>query len=1018
MKLKTYINKTTFDATKDMVASIDYSDFSIEHIVIVPDRFSLQMEKLLLSTLKNKALFNVRVMGFTSLATWVFNKLNMKVDVLTSAESLLLTQQAIENVNTNFLTFKKNNINFCYEINKTLAQIKSCKIKPSELNISASTLAGEKYHDLMLIYDEYQKLLNGRLDANERLLFLNQAIKESGVLKNCKFYFAQFDSFTAVGYELIKTLIQSSKEVNISLTSPLSIGNSYIYEDDIQKKISRISQECGIEVEVIDKNTVFSTQKRAILEGVYSYQIKSVANNDFYSAYQTISLRDEVLSCAKLIYYLTSKGYNYKDIIIATSDIKKYQPYIEEFLDKFDIPYFIDSSITSDKSLLADLIFKFFEVILFGYSKEKLIGLCQHILLEKQDELISVIEKYNVNSRWKYKKYIAPIFSYDNILQMIEQCQNGDDYKVVVDKIYQTVREKYNLVENFLEEKGYIKERDINRQIPEILTENTSLISKYCKNISLSQYIKTLHLLLSFKEVSTVPTFVDGVMIGDASASYFGDCKILIILGCQELPIVSSDNGLLSDNDLSFTFLDKKIEPTIRMINRRNRFRLFNLLSLPSDKLVVFNQLNGSDGRKGEPPAFVDCLNKIFSTTLLRSQDVFYINNFEKDLDSTLVKLGNRKLFAEEYLKELTNQDKEHLGFNNFLPFDNFIIDKTKIECGKEMFLDQRKISVTQLENYFSCPFKHYLSYGLCLQEKEETTFDGRDIGNICHKASELFVKEIIDGKSFQKEDVNLFINNHFDEIIEEACLKDKLEIASERESLIRYFKHQLEVVLCDILSELSKSNFKPLYVEYKLSNITLGIDNKVDISGKIDRIDVCNNYFRIIDYKTGSTGIILKELYHGLKLQLFLYQKIAKKMLNMESAGVFYFNAKYDYSKADEDKTMLKGIAKNTPDVLENMDKDLSVKGQSSILSLYIDKYGNYKGSVVAKEDLDVYENYALKVSNEAVEEIAGGYIQPKPIEEACRYCKYRSICLYENIEGQRKTIKVENFKDLLKDE
>ena len=225
-------------------------------------------------------------------------------------------------------------------------------------------------------------------------------------------------------------------------------------------------------------------------------------------------------------------------------------------------------------------------------------------------------------------------------------------------------------------------------------------------------------------------------------------------------------------------------------------------------------------------------------------------------------------------------------------------------------------------------------------------------------------------------------------------------------------------VVLCDILSELSKSNFKPLYVEYKLSNITLGIENKVDISGKIDRIDVCNNYFRIIDYKTGSTGTILKELYHGLKLQLFLYQKIAKKMLNMESAGVFYFNAKYDYSKADEDKTMLKGIAKNTPDVLENMDKDLSVKGQSSILSLYIDKYGNYKGSVVAKEDLDVYENYALKVSNEAVEEIAGGYIQPKPIEEACRYCKYRSICLYENIEGQRKTIKVENFKDLLKDE
>ena len=194
MKLKTYINSTIFEATKDMTSSIDNSDISIEHIVVVPDRFSLQMEKLLLQTIK-KSLFNVRVMGLTSLAGDIFSRLHKKVDILSSAESLLLTQKAIENVKQNFIAFRKSGISFCYEINKLLSQLKSCEILPDDLNIKAEGLSGAKYNDIMLIYKEYQKLLNGKLDANERLSLLIDEGKKSDILNNTKFYFAQFLGF-------------------------------------------------------------------------------------------------------------------------------------------------------------------------------------------------------------------------------------------------------------------------------------------------------------------------------------------------------------------------------------------------------------------------------------------------------------------------------------------------------------------------------------------------------------------------------------------------------------------------------------------------------------------------------------------------------------------------------------------------------------------------------------------------------------------------------------------------------
>ena len=165
MSVKLYINSTTLDSAKDMISTIDNSDFSIEHIVVVPDKFSLQMEKLLLSSLKQKAFFNVNVMGLTELSTTILSDEN--IDVLSSGESLLLTQKSIENVKNELLVFGKTNISFCYEINKIIMQLKSSLVKGEDLNTSAKGLAGLKFHDLQLIYNEYEKLRNNFINIEK-----------------------------------------------------------------------------------------------------------------------------------------------------------------------------------------------------------------------------------------------------------------------------------------------------------------------------------------------------------------------------------------------------------------------------------------------------------------------------------------------------------------------------------------------------------------------------------------------------------------------------------------------------------------------------------------------------------------------------------------------------------------------------------------------------------------------------------------------------------------------------------
>ena len=240
MAIKLFTNATMLDATMDMISTIDNSDFSVDHIIVVPDKFSLQMERLVLNNLNKSAFFNLRVEGITELAEEILS--DEKDEIISSGESLLLTQKAIENIRDKLFVFRKNNISFCYEINKIIMQLKSSLVGPDDLNEGARGLAGEKFHDLKLIYGEYERL-RVKSDANARLSLAGEKVEKSDIFKNTKIYFAQFDAFTKEGYKLLKSLIISAKEVSFSLAQAISVGNEYLYEKDAYQKLVSIAKK-------------------------------------------------------------------------------------------------------------------------------------------------------------------------------------------------------------------------------------------------------------------------------------------------------------------------------------------------------------------------------------------------------------------------------------------------------------------------------------------------------------------------------------------------------------------------------------------------------------------------------------------------------------------------------------------------------------------------------------------------------------------------------------------------------
>ena len=1003
MEINLWGEATLSSATQFMFSFIDNNDFDIEHIIIVPDRFSLLAEKKLLETLSNGILFNVKVTTFSNFAKNILQENGCNRDILSASERLLVIAKAVKNCQKDFLYFKKSNINFCNKMLKTISLLQSSNVSWQELlkEEKVSTSLKNKFHDISLIYKEYLSLIQDKLDP---ALLLEIAFSQENIknyLKNKIIYLAQFDSFTAQMYDSIKFFAQNCKCLNISFAKAISFDNDYIYEKDIQEKIIKISKEIGCQLNVKIGNNKRTEVQEVILKSLYC-PIKNIVNYNNYKSFSAFNKSQEVEGVAKIIADQIRKGCKFNDFEIAVGDIENYKALIDEIFSKFDFPYFVDTSITADQTIFARTILQLLDVRNSNLSKESLLNFFNNPLIKiwtNNQEIIEKIIRNDIDGRWKFQKS----FSFNDACSQYI-------YKML--KVT-TNEEKNNLINNFIEDlkifhekyltllndNMFFKEKNIEMQVESVIEESLKLIedneNKF-ENCDFKEFAKKLVLVLQSREISSVPTLADGIMIGDATESFFENKKFLFVVGGQNLPKIIGDNSLLSDSDISNPIYEKTVEPTSRMINRRNRFALFNLLGEAKENIIVSFLQFDEDGRSNTIPLFIEQLNEIFHFDTIKMNNFFALKKQDNEEDFVF------KIGCKNNLTKLIVENNSNKVFNNYFDLKN-LQDKNFI---KNMMFKNKKVSVSQLESYFSCPFKHYARYGLSLKEQETLIFDQRDVGNLCHKVVELFVKGYIDGKNnFEYGTVDSFIQKNFDKIIEEEGIKSKLEIIPEQKGLENFLKFQVKTILSNVLLELEKTLFIPRCVEQKVENNSIFDD--LNFVGKIDRIDAANGFFRIIDYKTGKVGSLIKDLYYGDKVQLFLYGKIVAKKFKEICGGVFYFNCKFEYDDLEKGKSLLKGIAENDDENLKLFDKDLPIKMKSSILQLSLStakkKTKNYIGRAIAKRSLNFYCEYAEKVARKAYEEIKEGFILPKPDESSCDGCKYSSLCLYCKTFGER---------------
>ncbi len=1012
MKLKVVTGSTIYESTKNIFSGIDTKDKTTPYFVVVPDRFTLQAEKLLFETLNIKSTFNINIVGLSSLAGKVIKDCGLKE--LSQMEGTLIIQKIFLDNKDKFTYFKKFNSALCFEVYKTIEQIKSSNIKPEQIKINTrSENLNNKIEDVKFIYEQYEKQRLDRLDREDVIEVFAQKIEEKQLYKDSIFVFAGFDSFTSTNFGVISALCKNVKELWFAVNKPKSVSNAFVYEGDILGKLKVLAQSNSIPVEIISPIEEIEENRDYIMKNLFAREINSKDNNNYLFVASSNSKREEVLFVARAIKKAIFSGARFKDFAILCPNIEAYQDEINVCFKNFNITKHVDLSKKFSDTILARFVKKCFSLVKKNFAKEEILYFLSSPLLDIEDraEKIAFVNEKNISGREKFDYFIS---SSNALFKDLLLLNDEDEYSAYAYFIQKALDEVLTNLEKHIEKEkefGYIQESSFDEQSIEALKEVCETFKNIKEKVVLNDFISILLTALDNKKISALPSFCDQVFVGNSTDSFYSKTKTLFVLGANagQLPQNSNDAGLLTDGEIEESCFNKILSPTIKMVNKRNRFKLFSSLSQATDRLVISYLNFNEEGQKQEKAYFVNSLMKIFN---LESKHIIQTNDIQAEsLENLLFFLGNKET-AKNILGALEKNKNEFVGsVKEVLNYDEEKNHLKREYLSKDLaeraMFPKGYAKVTQIEKYYDCPFKHFVENSLKPSQKLYAEIKPNIYGTIMHSLLEDFVKkfaktmgEIDDSK------IKEFIEKNIDKYLDENIV----DFLPDKDLFIKEIKEN-SFKLCKRAGyEITNSKFVPTYFEKRFDGENLNIAGR-DVVGFVDRVDICDDMFRVIDYKTGKiTSSILSSLYYGKKLQLFLYGTSLRKELGLDFSGAFYFDAKVSY--AQNEKQILKGVYKPTEKVLYALDKRFENPElkKSDLVKMERTKDG-FSKATLSQVKLNDLEEYAVAVSKKALNQIKEGNIKPCPSKESCEYCEYRGLCLLNKGEKERDYRNMEDY-------
>jgi CRISPR/Cas system-associated exonuclease Cas4 (RecB family) len=630
------------------------------------------------------------------------------------------------------------------------------------------------------------------------------------------------------------------------------------------------------------------------------------------------------------------------------------------------------------------------------------------IVLADESLLIPVLNSIpqyvdNVNITMGFPISETPAYTLFNNLIELQQTKktNGYFYHKTVKKII---------------EHPYIKSIYIN-DAKELIAKIIKFNSIYIKNDFLEKNDLYKLIFSELKETDNISKYINDIIFfitGTLTETDKDNYKIVsehlqsIFLTIQKFDDIlkTSDIEIKIDTYLSIlkTIIKSKTIPfTGEPLQGLQIMGILETRTLDFENLIFLSLNEGILPKTSSSTSYIPYnIRKGFGLPTIEHQDAVYGYYFYRLLHRS----KNIKLV---YNSSITTSNKEKSRFITQLILENFADYKLKdlnfdvnISTKKDIVIEknediqeklskyfnpQNKLSPSAINTYLNCSLMFYFRYIASIPEPQEITedIDPMQFGSIFHLAMETLYTDFKNNKTLiQKEELINILNSN--ETIENAVLKGFSEIIFNlKEEIIPLDKlHGKNILIYNVIKDyvikllkqdLKKVPFQIIDLEgkyYLPIEISVNGETKsINTGGSIDRVDLKEGMYQILDYKTGNADGIFTDIEE-------LFDTNVKKRPK-EVLQTFIYTIAFMYK--NEINNAVPGIIR----VLKIFDKNYS--------SYIFIKEGKKKYPL---ENLNDYKNEFINTLSNEISNIFDSSIPFTQTEDekTCEYCTYKNIC------------------------
>jgi len=579
-------------------------------------------------------------------------------------------------------------------------------------------------------------------------------------------------------------------------------------------------------------------------------------------------------------------------------------------------------------------------------------------------------------------------------------------------------------------------------------------------DISLELFARLLDTGLESIRMGLVPPALDQVLIGSIDRTRSTQVKYAFILGVNDgvMPKRMQEDSIISEKEREqLLTAGLQIAEGSRRKLLDEQLLIYSVLCAPSQHLWLSYPLADEEGKTLLPSEIMKQVQSLFPNLqqqfLLAEPDHKQSESLQMSYiaepDTVLVYLISqlRQALQGERIEEMWWQiynwflgqpvwkDKlatllKSLLYTNYEPA---LAEPTAFQ----LYGQHLQASVSRMERFAACPFAHFISHGLRLQERRLYTLAAPDIGQLFHAA----LSDLVNGMQQSQHEWN---NLDDEELYAQASavidrlapfLQSGIMLSSAR---YQYMAHKLKRMIgrtaSALLEHARHGAFVPIGLELGFGpgqpipslNFRLNNGFALDLIGRIDRVDRADSsmgvLLRIIDYKSSNTSLNLAEVYYGLSLQMLTYLDVvitnAQQWIGHKAApaGVLYLHVQNPLLQSKNelpaemiqkklaDRYKTRGLVLADVETVALMDDQLSQNGgKSSLIPVTLKQDGSFHklASVASAEQWHLLRGHVRQTIRQIGTDITDGVVEVMPYrlgnQIACTFCSFKSICHFD---------------------